>query len=59
MVPKDVRLRRAATELAARLPRDYGETLEVLGYLRELVEWRHRRRVIPLPLRPKLTVVEQ
>jgi hypothetical protein len=59
MVPKDECLRRVATELASRLPYDYEETLEVLGYLRELAEWRRHHRVVPLPLRPKLTVVDR
>ena len=59
MVPKDERLRRIATALAAGLPSDFNETLEVLGYLRELAEWRQRGRVIPLRLRPKLTVVDR
>jgi hypothetical protein len=59
MVPKDERLRRVATELAARIPCDYEETLEVLGYLRQLAEWRHHGSVIPLRLRPRLTAVDR
>jgi hypothetical protein len=59
MVPKHERLCRIATELAARLPSDYNETLEVLGCLRKLAEWRHHGSVIPLPLRPRLTAVDR
>jgi len=52
MVPNDAHLRRIATELVSHLPYSYEETLEVLGYLRQLAEWRHHGRVIPLPPRP-------
>ena len=52
MVPNDAHLRRIATELVSHLPYSYEEALEVLGYLRQLAEWRHHGRVIPLPPRP-------
>ncbi len=42
---------RIATEVLSHLPYGYEETLEVLGYLRQLAEWRHHGRVIPLPPR--------
>ena len=51
MVPNDAHLRRIATEVLSHLPYGYEETLEVLGYLRQLAEWRHHGRVIPLPPR--------
>jgi len=51
MIPNDAHLRRIATEVLSHLPYGYEETLEVLGYLRQLAEWRHHGRVIPLPPR--------
>ena len=58
MIPNDAHLRRIATDLVSRLPHDYEETLQVLGYLRQLAEWRQHGRVVPLPPRG-LAVVDR
>jgi len=58
MVPNDAHLRqdryRARVSFTLELRRDVGGA----GLLRQLAEWRHHGRVIPLPPRPAAVTVQ-
>jgi len=47
------KLRAQALQLAAQLPEDHDEALQVIGYLRELIEWGMGAELSTAPQNPQ------